>query len=326
MVFLESNKTDPYYNLALEEFVFEKLDRSKEYFMLWQNSNAIIVGRYQNTIQEIDQDYVNSHNIAVVRRLSGGGAVYHDMGNLNFTFIVDSRGGLDFDFSLFALPVVDTLRSFGIDAQFTGRNDITIGGRKFSGNSQYIKNGRILHHGCIMLNTDTDAASRALRVSSVKYESRAVKSVRSRMTTISENAETPVSMQDFRQLLTQTVFRCGNMERYTLSDEDIRAVEKLKKEKYETWEWNYGSSPSYNTKKEMRFAGGLLSSYLQVDHGRISSLRFYGDFFGSGDISALESAVEGLALDDDLERALEKLDIDHYIKGLTAKDLVRLLR
>ena len=146
MIYLEPPGTDPYFNLALEEYVFEQMDRSRAYFMLWQNSNTIVVGKYQNTAEEINQAFVDAHGIRVVRRLSGGGAVYHDTGNLNFTFIVDQDTAPGLNFKIFVRPVVEALARFGVHAEFTGRNDLTIGGMKFSGNSQYAKHGRLLHH------------------------------------------------------------------------------------------------------------------------------------------------------------------------------------
>ena len=188
MIYLEPPGTDPYFNLALEEYVFEQMDRSRAYFMLWQNSNTIVVGKYQNTAEEINQAFVDAHGIRVVRRLSGGGAVYHDTGNLNFTFIVDQDTAPGLNFKIFVRPVVEALARFGVHAEFTGRNDLTIGGMKFSGNSQYAKHGRLLHHGCIMLDSNLTDVADALRVKQAKFDSKAVKSVRSRVTTINTHA------------------------------------------------------------------------------------------------------------------------------------------
>ena len=193
MRFLESPSNDPYFNLALEEYVFEHLDRSYSYFMLWQNFNTIVVGKYQNTAEEINQSFVDEHGIRVVRRLSGGGAVFHDRGNLNFTFIVDQGSNPDFNFKVFVEPVVQALDRFGIHAEFNGRNDITIDGMKFSGNSQYTRHGRLLHHGCIMLDSNLTNVADALKVKDAKFDSKAVKSVRSRVTTINSHASVPIS-------------------------------------------------------------------------------------------------------------------------------------
>ena len=167
MKFIESPWTDPYYNLALEEYVFEKLDRSSDWLLLWQNYNTIVIGKYQNTVEEINAEYVRENGISVARRLSGGGAVYHDKGNLNYTIIVDQNEDFDFNFRYFVVPVTETLKSFGIDAEFSGRNDVTIDGKKFSGNSQYVKQNRIMHHGCIMVDSNLSNVASALKVKPV---------------------------------------------------------------------------------------------------------------------------------------------------------------
>lgn len=325
MKFIDSPSTDPYFNLALEEYVFEKLDRNNSFFMLWQNYNTIVVGKYQNTAEEINREYVQEHKIKVVRRLSGGGAVYHDRGNLNFTFIVDSKDSDDFNFKLFVDPVVRALKRFGVNAEFNGRNDITIDGKKFSGNSQYMRRGRLLHHGCIMLDSNLTNVADALRVKEAKFESKAVKSVKSRVTTINACAPSPISMEDFRNALKEEAQRGGEMETYNLSKEDIDAVNILKEEKYMTDEWNYGFVSEYNMRSEKKFPAGLVSAYLSAGNGHINSIRFYGDFFGNGDLSELESNMRGLSLDDSLTAELEKLNISYYMNGITAKDIKGLL-
>ena len=224
MIYLESPSRDPYFNLALEEYVFERMDKSKSYFLLWQNDNTIVVGKYQNTAEEIDQAYVDAHHIRVARRLSGGGAVYHDRGNLNFTFIVDRADAPGLNFKIFVRPVVEALARFGVHAAFTGRNDLTIDGMKFSGNAQYARRGRLLHHGCIMLDSNLTSVADALRVKEAKFDSKAVKSVRSRVTTINAHAPAPISMEDFKRALKECAMASGELEPCTLTEEDLAAV------------------------------------------------------------------------------------------------------
>ena len=224
MRYLESPSRDPYFNLALEEYVFERMDKSKSYFLLWQNDNTIVVGKYQNTAEEIDQAYVDAHHIRVARRLSGGGAVYHDRGNLNFTFIVDRADAPGLNFKIFVRPVVEALARFGVHAAFTGRNDLTIDGMKFSGNAQYARRGRLLHHGCIMLDSNLTSVADALRVKEAKFDSKAVKSVRSRVTTINAHAPAPISMEEFKEALTECAMASGELEPCTLTEEDLAAI------------------------------------------------------------------------------------------------------
>ena len=325
MFYLESPSRDPYFNLALEEYVFERMDKSKSYFLLWQNDNTIVVGKYQNTAEEIDQAYVDAHHIRVARRLSGGGAVYHDRGNLNFTFIVDRADAPGLNFKVFVRPVVEALARFGVHAAFTGRNDLTIDGMKFSGNAQYARRGRLLHHGCIMLDSNLTSVADALRVKEAKFASKAVKSVRSRVTTINAHAPAPISMEDFKGALKECAMASGELEPCTLTEEDLAAIRKLRDEKYATWAWNYGFSPAYDMRREMKFPAGLVTAHLSAEGGKIKAVRFYGDFFG-GELGELEGAMVGLPLDGHLTEALEALRVGDYMSGITAEELSRLLR
>ena len=325
MRYLESPSRDPYFNLALEEYVFERMDKSKSYFLLWQNDNTIVVGKYQNTAEEIDQAYVDAHHIRVARRLSGGGAVYHDRGNLNFTFIVDRADAPGLNFKVFVRPVVEALARFGVHAEFTGRNDLTIDGMKFSGNAQYARRGRLLHHGCIMLDSNLTSVADALRVKEAKFDSKAVKSVRSRVTTINAHAPAPISMEDFKGALKECAMASGELEPCTLTEADLAAIRKLRDEKYATWAWNYGFSPAYDMRREMKFPAGLVTAHLSAEGGKIKAVRFYGDFFG-GELGELEGAMVGLPLDGHLTEALEALRVGDYMSGITAEELSRLLR
>ena len=325
MIYLESHSTDPYFNLALEEYLFEELGRSRPCFMLWQNDNTIVVGKYQNTAEEIDQAYVDAHGIRVARRLSGGGAVYHDKGNLNFTFIVDRADAPGLNFKIFVEPVIQALARFGVHAAFTGRNDLTIDGMKFSGNAQYARRGRLLHHGCIMLDSNLTSVADALRVKEAKFDSKAVKSVRSRVTTINAHAPAPISMEDFKGALKECAMASGELEPCTLTEEDLAAIRKLRDEKYATWAWNYGFSPAYDMRREMKFPAGLVTAHLSAEGGKIKAVRFYGDFFG-GELGELEGAMVGLPLDGHLTEALEALRVGDYMSGITAEELSRLLR
>jgi len=325
MIFLETNSTDPFYNLAFEEFVFTRMDPGKQYFFLWQNANTIVVGKYQNTAEEINRKFVEEHGIKVVRRLTGGGAVYHDTGNLNYTFIVDHEEGGKADFSVLVQPVIKTLAQLGVKAELTGRNDLTIDGKKFSGNSQHISKGRLLHHGCIMLDSNLANVANALKVSEAKFESKSVKSVRSRVTTINENAPEPIGMDQFKAVLKNYIMQTEGLEEGRLSEDQLKEVRRLRDEKYATWEWNYGSSPSYNMKKECKFDAGLVTVHLQSEGERIKHVKFYGDFFGNGDLSELEHALEGTALNHELKAALDNIDVDWYMRGISARDLYELL-
>ena len=227
MRYIESSSTDPYFNLALEEYVFEKLPRDDSYFMLWQNANTIVIGKYQNAFEEVNLEAVEKKGIRVVRRLSGGGAVYHDMGNLNFTFIEDKEDSKNINFRVFVTPVIETLREFGVKAEFTGRNDLVIDGRKFSGNSQYTRGKRVMHHGCIMLDSDLEKVAGALKVREAKFRSKNVQSVRSRVTTINENAPEKITMEEFRSALKRNILGSADVRPLELTEEDLREINRL---------------------------------------------------------------------------------------------------
>ena len=326
MIYIESDSTDPYYNLALEEYVFEDLDKGEEYLILWQNANSIIVGKYQNTAEEVNQSFVDEHHIRVARRLSGGGAVYHDTGNLNYTLIVDQKNNPDFNFSLFVIPVIEALRELGVNAEFNGRNDLTIGGRKFSGQSQYAKGGRIMHHGCIMLDSNLENVQDALRVKAAKFESKSIKSVRSRVTTINEHAPSPISMETFKKTLKRHVLSTNDGETYTLTPEDKTEIERLTRDKYSTWDWNYGRSPACSIRRDAHFEGGLICVQMNVEYGSVSDIHFSGDFFGNRDLSQLEQSLIGLPLDEHLKEKPSGLSVEEYIHGMSADLLADLLR
>ena len=326
MIYLESKKTDPAYNLALEEYIFEQMDKDQSYFMLWQNDNTIVVGKYQNTAEEVNREFADAQGIRVVRRLSGGGAVYHDKGNLNFTFITDQEELSDFNFQVFVKPVINALSELGVDAEFTGRNDIVIEGCKFSGNSQYAKGGRVLHHGCILLDSNLDILRDALHVRKAKFTSKSVKSVRSRVTTINEHAPRRITMEEFKEALKRQVFSKNDITEYMLTEDDEAAVIDLMHRKYETWKWNYGFYKEYSIRREEKFDRGLVTCDMDVEHGVISDIHLSGDFFGSGDIRELEEKLKGVPLDENLAQTLKKLDVEKYIHGVSAESIALLLK
>lgn len=326
MKYIESHSTDPYFNLALEEYVFESLPKDEDYFMLWQNENTIVIGKYQNAFEEVNQKAVDERGIRVARRLSGGGAVYHDMGNLNFTFIVDRKDIEGLNFKIFTEPVVETLKGFGVDAEFTGRNDIVIDGRKISGNSQYVKKDRVMHHGCIMLDSDLEKVADALNVKAAKFVSKSSKSVRSRVTTINENAPRHITMEEFKEALKEKILGNNGIEPYELTDADVAEINSLRDAKYATWQWNYGFEREFEMTREAKFESGLVTVHLTAKDGRIRDIKFYGDFFGNGEIEDLEKALRGVILDNRLEQKLEELSLADYMAGISPHELAELIR
>ena len=205
--FIDVKSTDPAFNLALEQYAFDALPRDRSWFLLWRNHNAIVIGRHQNTLAEINEEAVREREVTVVRRLSGGGAVYHDLGNLNFTFIQDAGQAGQLDMGLFCRPVAQALQAMGVNAQVNGRNDITIDGRKFSGNSQYIREGRVMHHGTILYSSDLETVGQVLRVDPEKIQAKGVRSVRARVTTVRAHMPRPVPLAQFKARLLEEIAR-----------------------------------------------------------------------------------------------------------------------
>lgn len=325
--YLDLTTTDPSYNLAMEQYVFDCLPRDRMYFMLWQNDNAIIVGKYQNTLSEINLEAVERRGIRVVRRLSGGGAVYHDMGNLNFTFITDAASGTALDMKLFCQPVVRTLAALGVHAEVNGRNDITIDGKKFSGNSQYLRQGRVMHHGTIMFNSDLSVVSEALQVDPTKFQTKGVRSVRSRVTNVADHLDRPVSLPEFRRILLENILRENPGQPYPLTPEDLAAVEKLREGRYAAWDWNYGQSPACTVLRRRRVEGcGLVEAYISVDSGLISAIAFRGDFFSAVEPEELAPRFVGRTPDQaGFAAALEGVDVSRYFAGLQNDQLIEIL-
>jgi len=324
--YLDLNTTDPAWNLAVEEYVFDRLPRNKMYVMLWQNDNAIIIGKHQNTLAEINESYVKEKGIRVVRRLSGGGAVYHDMGNLNFTVIADAEGD-SLDFGRFCDIVIRALAKAGVTAERNGRNDMTIHGKKFSGNAQYIRQGRVMHHGTILFDSNMSVLSGALQVDPAKIQAKGIKSVRSRVTNVRPCLPEDLTLEQFRRFLLESILEEFPGEAYDLTEEDLAAIAAIRDRRYNTWQWNYGASPACSVTKKQRFEGcGTVEAYLDMDKGCIREISFRGDFFAAEDPAALEGILTGCPLEEAaLLQRLENCDISRYFMGLTIENLVQLL-
>ena len=327
MEYLQPSCTDPRWNLALEEYLFTRTDRSADYFMLWQNDNSVVVGKNQNVAEEVNEPLARREQVRVVRRLSGGGAVYHDLGNLNFTFIADARRFEQINFTRFCQPITDALRSMGVPAQISGRNDLTIGGKKFSGNAQWIQGGRVLHHGTLLFSSDLDRAARLLRAGSKDIRSAAIKSVSSRITNIRDHLAQPVTLQEFKALLCRHILGPHHPGPISLSPQALGEVEELKRARYDTWEWNYGRSPRYQTEKAGWFSGcGYVKVSMDVEESVIRAIRFTGDFFGSGEVERLEEGLTGCRMEYGcLAARLRELSLSWYISHMEPETLAELI-
>jgi lipoate-protein ligase A len=354
MYIIENKDIRPQFNLALEEYICMILgwnadnmadldhknscdassaqniamDTSRssflykpQFFMLWRNEPSIIVGRFQNTLEEINTEYVKEHGIHVVRRNSGGGAVYQDLGNINYSFIMADEGNLDF--SYFSSLIIRALATLGVKAEPTGRNDISIEGKKISGGAQFRTGGVILHHGTLLYDTDLDAMSNALRPPEDKFQSKAVKSMRNRVGNIKQLLPEPLSIIEFQERFKRGI---DNSVPMVLDAFSLVEAERLVLEKYSTWAWNYGSSPKFIVRKKSRFHWGGIEALLLIEEGKIAGCTFLGDYFGSGDYSQIQSRLTGIPYTkEDVAKALTGFDPRQTFTGSKYEDIVELL-
>lgn len=322
MLCIQDRNTDPYFNLAAEEYVLKKF--TEDVFMLWRNDNAIIVGKHQNTLSEINLDYVKEKGIKVVRRISGGGAVFHDLGNLNFTFIRTGEEGNLVDFKKFTLPIIEVLQKMGVNAKFEGRNDLTIEGKKFSGNAEHVWKNRTLHHGTILFSSVISDLTKALKVNPLKFKDKAVKSIRSRVTNVSEHLDEKMDVTEFsRRILKHIMEKYEDSVLYEFTEKDIKMIEQIRDEKFGRWEWNFGYSPKYNFQRLIKTNGGTVEFHIDVEKGIMKDVKIYGDFFHKYDIEVIEKSLSGAHHDPDaIKDILSGFEFEDYFKNIRKEEFI----
>ncbi len=323
MLIIRRHNTDPYFNLATEEYVLKEI--ADDSFMLWRNEPSIIVGKHQNTLAEINGEYVKANEIKVVRRLSGGGAVFHDLGNLNFTFTMKGQEENLINFKKYTTPILEVLQKLGIDARFEGRNDLTIDGKKFSGNAMHIWKKKVLSHGTLLFSSHMPDLTQALNVDPLKFTDKAVKSIRSRVTNISDHLKKPLDVIQFSTMVEEHIMqKYPDARLYELSEEDHRKINHLVEIKYKTWAWNFGYSPKYNFKKIIRTKNsGTLEFNLHVADGRIHQMKIFGDYFNIRETEEIEDALTDiLHKEDSIRDALKNYNLSEYFNNITMNEFI----
>ncbi|WP_062197531.1 lipoate--protein ligase [Massilibacterium senegalense] len=321
------NITDPTINLAIEEYAVSELDPNETYLLFYVNEPSIIIGKNQNTIEEINDTYVKENGIHVVRRLSGGGAVYHDFGNLNFSFITTDDGDSFHNFKKFTDPVVTALQRLGIDAKLSGRNDIQVGERKISGNAQFKTKGRMFSHGTLLLDSHLDDVVKALHVKTDKIASKGIKSIRSRVANINEFLQEPLTMETFKKQLLVSIFQGEeNISFYEWTEQDWERVHEISEQRYRNWDWNYGKSPKFNVQHAKRFPIGQIEVRLFVEKGYIEEAKIFGDFFGVKNVQDIEKAlIKKRYVREEIQSTLETFSLPEYFGNVTLDDILDML-
>lgn len=325
MLCILSPFTDSYYNIASEEYLLSN-QFSESIFYLYKNEPSIIIGINQNAFSEVKHEYVAENKIKVVRRRSGGGSVYHDLGNLNFGFIFEEKDkNIDYIFKEYTQPILDVLQALGVNALFSGRNDLTINDLKFSGNAQYHTMNKVLIHGTLLFNSDLLALSKSLNASPLKFVDKSVKSVHSRVTNIKPFLKNDLTIDEFSDRILKEIQKLFSCRFYTYSQSDIEAIKDLVDQKYGTWEWNFGNSPKFTYNHNFKYSGGTVQIGIIVSSGTIETLKIYGDFFGKiSDLSNLENSFKGISYNkSSVEKCLKNICISNYISNFSNDEFCR---
>lgn len=336
MQYIAMDTKDIRTNLATEQYLMNSGKMTPPFMLFYIEGPCIIVGRNQNTMEEIDPEYCREHNITITRRLSGGGAMYQDFGNMCFSMVVPAKDQKFGDFKSMVQPVVDGLKEMGAsNIEVTGRNDIVLDGKKFSGNAMYTRDGKTFSHGTCMFDVDTDVVASALRVPKDKIESKGIKSVRSRVVNIKPYLKEEYRNMDTFQLrdeLIKKIWKTNTIEEaeenyaYVLDDEDKKEIAKLEQEIYYNWDWVYGKSPKFTVQRRKHFAGGTIDARFNIENGTIENVVIYGDFFGPENVDELQDELKGTKYPQEkIKEKLNALDLSRFFAGIPQDEITELL-
>jgi len=318
---INQTNTDPYFNLAAEEYFLKNFQ--EDFFMLWRSRPSVVVGKHQNALAEINHEFVRDNQIPVARRLSGGGTVFHDPGNVNFTFIRNVANISEVNFKVFTVPVIEALKKLGVEAYTTGRNDLLIDGKKISGNAEHVHRNRVLHHGTLLFDSHLEALKGALKVDLSKFEDKAVQSNRSEVTNIANYLANPISVEEFTDFLFGEISKnYPEIKVYELTETNIAAIQQLSIEKYQTWEWIFGYSPRYRFRNKLETEDGEILISLLVERGLFSEVSISGDIQAELSKKIAETLVGCRHNLEAVKTAISSLNKDFQQNGFLGEELI----
>lgn len=325
MLLIHQTSTNPYFNIASEEYLLKNF--TEDIFIIYRNEPSVIVGKHQNAVAEINLEFVKRKGLHVVRRLSGGGTVYHDLGNINYTFIANGSEGNMVDFKKHTQPIIEVLQSLGVDARIGGKNDIRVGDKKISGNAEHVFKNRVLHHGTLLFNSNLDELNESIKVNPNTYTDKAVKSIRSHVANISEYLKDKLAVDEFAcTILDHIKKKFPNAKEYQYSSLDISLINQLIETKYSTWEWNFGYSPSYTLNKQIVIGKKVMEVDVCVEKGIINQISFSGDLVNQNRIKEIERQLLGCPHSiDEVSSRLSAINLNDYTADITLAELLAVL-
>ncbi len=324
MIYIESGSADVYENFAVEYYFASQKILDETVFLFWRTTPTLMVGKYQNVAEEINLPYAKKQGIVISRRFSGGGTIYTDLGGWQFSFI-KQKSAREIEFHEYIAPVIDALKSLGVPACFNGRNDLTIEGKKFSGNAQYRLGDSVIHHGSLLFSTDIEQMVASTTVDDYKIISKSIKSVRDRVTNISDHLKEHIAPEEFKKLVVGRIMR-GRDKTYELTENDRAEIKRIRDEKVASWDYIYGRNPKFNIERTGRFAGGKIQFKLDVKKGLIDSAAVFGDFFSTLSEKEICDALSGCRYDrESVVKRLKERDIDGRIYNISAEEIAALI-
>ena len=336
MILFESDRRNAAFYFAAEEYIMRALKPEAPVLMLWTTGDTVMIGANQTAKAECDLDYAKEKGIAIVRRPSGGGAIFTDKGTLQYTVILTyadaeaetnhtNRDSKETVREWLAGPLIETLAGYGVAAVAEGRNDVTISGRKISGTAQHIRYGYICSHGSLLFNTDLEKLTRALTVDREKIQTKAVASVRARVTKIADHAEEK-DMPRFREAFIESYSHKEPLSRREFSTSELTQIEEIEQEKYAAPEWTFGRDPAFTFTNKKRFPGGGVEVFIDVKGGIVQSAKITGDFLAPGPVTELEASLAGVPhTREALTGALQKAGAPAALGSVSAEELLSVL-